>query len=460
MRLTCSRKLVKSIAMEALLYTMASFALILVLTRFRIPLAVSIVAGSAALGGLFATNPIDMAGVMFSGLINPKSVGLAAITILLPALSEAMQTGGQLQRIVGLFKAFLRRPVVTIVALPALIGLLPMPGGALFSAPMVAAAAGEGEKNGARLSAINYWFRHIWEHWWPLYPGVLLAVQKVSEANMLPLGIVSFMAYQLPLGIFMLIAGFVILRGMHPDMHVSASRPPKGTIWSLLLQTSSIWIVLLVWAGGSALSLAILAVAGVDGEMLKNIPWLRAGQTYVPLSVALLVSFLWTGKLNSLSGKQMWSIFTNKRIYKLVMLVLSVMIFEQMLGYCHAADGIGRGLKDASIPPILVVCAIPFISGLITGLAVGFVGTSFPIVLAIVTGASGESLPGNPLAYMVLAYGMGHLGMMVSPLHLCHVVSNQYFKTPFRPVYKRILPAVLILLGVEVVYFLLLRWLT
>ncbi len=445
--------------MDALLYTMGSFGLILVLTRLRIPLAAAIIAGAVALGALFATNPVDMIGVMFSGLIKPKSVGLAAITIVLPALSEAMQTGGQLKRIVGLFKAFLRRPVMTLVALPALIGLLPMPGGALFSAPMVEEAAGKGETNGARLSAINYWFRHIWEHWWPLYPGVLLAVQKVSEADLLPFGIVSFMAYQLPLGVFMLIAGFVILRGMHPDMHAAASSPPKGTRRNLLLQTSSIWMVLLVWGGGSALGLAILSAFGVDGEMVKNTPWLKAGQTYVPLLAALLVSFLWTGKLNSLSGKQMRAIFANKRIYKLVILVLSVMIFEQMLDHCGAAEGIGRGLKEASIPPILVICAIPFISGLITGLAVGFVGTSFPIVLAIVTGASGEALPGNGLSYMVLAYGMGHLGMMVSPLHLCHVVSNQYFKTPFRPVYKRILPAVMILLIVEVGYFLLLQWL-
>jgi hypothetical protein len=31
--------------------------------------------------------------------------------------------------------------------------------------------------------------------------------------------------------------------------------------------------------------------------------------------------------------------------------------------------------------------------------------------------------------------------MMMSPMHLCHIVSNQYFETPFGPVYKEIVPS-------------------
>jgi len=46
---------------------------------------------------------------------------------------------------------------------------------------------------------------------------------------------------------------------------------------------------------------------------------------------------------------------------------------------------------------------------------------------------------------------------MLSPLHVCHVVSNRYFKTSFGPVYRRILPSVVLLGALEVGYFLLLR---
>ena len=62
------------------------------------------------------------------------------------------------------------------MGLPALVGLLPMPAGAAFSAPLVASVDTEDELEPAHKAAINYWFRHLWEYWWPLYPGVLLAI--------------------------------------------------------------------------------------------------------------------------------------------------------------------------------------------------------------------------------------------------------------------------------------------
>ena len=73
-----------------------------------------------------------------------------------------------------------------------------------------------------------------------------------------------------------------------------------------------------------------------------------------------------------------------------------------------------------------IVMIIPFISGLTTGIAIGFVGASFPIVINL--------LGTNPelnivLAYTVLAYGFGYIGMILSPVHVCLLVTNEYFKT-------------------------------
>ncbi len=36
----------------------------------------------------------------------------------------------------------------------------------------------------AQLSFVNYWFRHIWEYWWPLYPGILLTT-VITEISLL-----------------------------------------------------------------------------------------------------------------------------------------------------------------------------------------------------------------------------------------------------------------------------------
>ena len=115
---------------------------------------------------------------------------------------------------------------------------------------------------------------------------------------------------------------------------------------------------------------------------------------------------------------------------------------------------IGAELRGAGIPVVLVVAALPFVAGAVTGLAVGFVGASFPIVLGLV--AAPEY--GHIRPYVALAYAFGHLGQMVSPMHLCHVVSNRYFKTSFAAVYRYLIPPAVFTAALAAAYFVLLKW--
>ena len=78
---------------------------------------------------------------------------------------------------------------------------------------MVKSAAGKAQVQGSQMSAINYWYRHIWELWWPLYPGVMLAMTLTA------IPFEKFIWYQLPLGVFMALSGLVLFRKIHPDIH-------------------------------------------------------------------------------------------------------------------------------------------------------------------------------------------------------------------------------------------------
>jgi hypothetical protein len=437
--------LAEAVAASKLVATLAAFALILLLARLKLPLSLAILGGVLALGWLFGLGAWDVVAVSLAGAVQPITIGLCVAVVLLLSISEAMRQAGQLTEIVALAKAFLRRPAVTMAALPALIGLLPMPGGALFSAPMVEAAAGEASVGRDRLSAVNYWFRHIWEYWWPLYPGVILALTLTAS----DLG--TFVLYQIPLGLFMATGGLVIFRGAAPDLHRRAPRPPPGQARRLLRVTSTIWVILLVWG------VASVAVAA-GARLLPDEPAGRQGMAiarkFVPLTVGLLVGLLWTMRMNRLGGRQVGRILTRPALGRMVVLVVSVMVFQHLIQHVEAAPRIAEELTGLRVPVILVVIVLPLIAGLVTGLAVGFVGTSFPIVLGLVA-----ALPGEPSIrpYVALAYAFGHLGQMLSPLHVCHVVSNRYFKTGFAAVYPRILPAAAVTAVLAVSYFLLLR---
>jgi len=427
--------------MYAFPVTLGSFLLILVLARLRVPLAAAILAGAVALGLLMGAGAGEVAGLVLAGAVKPTTLALIAVQILLLVLSRTMQAGGQLERIVELARAFFRRPAVAMAALPALIGLLPMPGGALFSAPMVRSAAGKVEVSGAFLSAVNYWYRHIWEHWWPLYPGVILAMTLTDSA------FPRFVAFQLPLGVFMACAGLLVFRGSHSDLHATAPPAPPGTKRRLLVETSPIAAILVVWATATACveALDLSAVSDSTRMVLEK---------YLPLTLGLLVAMGWTLRLNRLGGRALLRSFASWSIYDLALLVLTVMIFQHVLESVNATPQIADELKQMHVPVEVVVATLPFVAGMVTGLAVGFVGTSFPIVLGLVA-----AIPGHgPLPpYVALAYAFGHLGQMISPIHLCYVVSNRYFEAPFAPVYRHILPSVVVTALTAVAYFVVLR---
>jgi hypothetical protein len=424
----------------ATLSTLGAFAFILVLARLRAPLTAAIFLGAVLAGALFGLTPGPLARLFLHGAIHPDTIGLAILTTLLLGLTATLQATGEMEKIVGLAQAFFRRPAITMAALPALIGLLPMPGGALFSAPMVASAAAAKPVQAGLLSAINYWFRHVWEHWWPLYPGVILAM-SLTQATPL-----KWVAVMLPMGAVMILAGLLILARVHPELRATSRKPSPGVKRQLLTAISPIWIIilayLLFWRLLKLLAPSFRAT-DVGGALAK----------FGPISLGVIVSLVWTSLRTRLSRPQLRAVWTRRSTYAMTLLVISVMLFKNTLDHVEAPGRIGQELTAASVPMAAVVAALPFIAGMVTGLAIGFVGTAFPIILGLIP--AGQSL----WPYAMLGYAFGHMGQMLSPIHMCHVVSNRYFGTPFGPVYRHILPsAALDILGAAA-YFLLLKWL-
>lgn len=69
----------------------------------------------------------------------------------------------------------------------------------------------------------------------------------------------------------------------------------------------------------------------------------------------------------------------------------------------------------------------------VVGLTIAFVGTTFPILISLlrILNETQYMLP-----YMMLALVSGFVGVLLSPLHLCLLLSNEYFQTPLTPVYR------------------------
>lgn len=438
--------------MDALLQTLIAFGLILLLARLKVPLFLAVLVGAVWEAVSSGAGPGEMLTMAVGGLTAPKTIGLVGITALLVWLSEAMRAGGRLERIVTLTKALVRRPSLAMVSMPALVGLLPMPGGALFSAPMVASAAESDDHGGGRLSAINYWFRHIWEGWWPMYPGVITALTLTG------LPWIRLAPFQFPWGMAMAGAGVLMFRRIGSGAHAQGPPAGRGTRRALLRAVAPIGIILAVWATAFLILRGAVwwlsdptAAGGAEGQ---SSGLRRAVMQFLPLGAGLLVSLAYTARSAGMNRRDCFRILASKRLWTLCALVAAVMLFEHVLTSVRGPERIGEALDGAGVPPVLVVALLPWIAGFVTGLAIGFVGPSFPIVLGLVaTAYPGQSV----LPFVVLAYSFGHLGQMLSPIHLCQVVSNEYFQTPYGPVYRYLLPSAAVLAVFDIGYFLLLR---
>ena len=69
------------------------------------------------------------------------------------------------------------------------------------------------------------------------------------------------------------------------------------------------------------------------------------------------------------------------------------------------------------------------------GITIGFVGTTFPILISPIEAFDQGHLL---LPYMMLAITGGFIGVLFSPLHLCLLLSIEYFKTSLIPVYRNL----------------------
>ena len=63
------------------------------------------------------------------------------------------------------------------IFIPIIIGLIPMPGGAYFSASLLKLW----EENRNVLNFINYWFRHVFVFSWPLYPSLIISMKILNK---------------------------------------------------------------------------------------------------------------------------------------------------------------------------------------------------------------------------------------------------------------------------------------
>jgi len=396
--------------MTDLLKIGAAFSLIVLLLRLRWNLGLVMLLASAVLGALYRVGPVRQLTVMAEACVDPVTLNLVGGLVLIMVLENIIRKRGLLRQMTDSLSRVAQDRRVAMAILPGVIGLLPSAGGAAFSAPMVQEAAGDMTIAPERRAFINYWFRHMWEYISPLYPGVVLSV-AITKIPMQ-----SFLLSQFVLPISVIFAGaFFCFRGI-PGATVGGKRN-RNDVRALLVSLLPII---------ASLILVIVFRVPLAGAMA---------------SIVIALFFIYR-----YSFPEIWIALKESVTVNVILMVIGIMVFKGMLDATGAIVALPVFFKQSGLPAGVVLFALPFIVGLLTGLTAGFVGATFPLITAML---GGQPDPGA----VTFAFASGFAGVMLSPTHLCLLLTIRYFGADMARTYRLLYAPVFLVLAVGFVRF-------
>ncbi|MEM0332369.1 MAG: DUF401 family protein [Archaeoglobaceae archaeon] len=371
--------------MNGLLALFLSIAIVLALSR-KLSIGISLLIGSTILSLFTLGSPI----YVFKGIFTYTTLNTLLLVFLSFSLSNCMEKAGLLDRLTSALSSTFGG--LSLVLIPLLIGLLPMPGGALVSAMMIGKMLENYKIEAEKITFLNYWYRHVWVVVWPLYPNVILATAIVE------VDYIAYISATVFIALFAFFCGIFAVRGLDIKLNFNFDSMKK-----LIFGFYPI-IVLLISAALLRLNLLVSLLLAILSLLLYN--------------------------PRSISG------FIKAADWKMLLLIVSVMSYK---GVIEAGDVAESFLNDLSfLPTSLLAFSLSFIASFSTGLEMSYASIALPL-LTTYTGV-GDINPEN-LMLVVLA---GYLGVMLSPLHLCLILTAQYFEANLLKTYRYLIPAAFI----------------
>lgn len=408
--------------MEVFISLLIVFALILAGLRFKLGLGLTLILASLALGLLFSVSFSGIIAAFGNTLIEKDLTGsfvtieLIGVLFFISLLEIIMRKSGAFTRLFGSIGYFIKDTRKVTVFFPVLMGTLPSAGGARFSAPLTGQAAQGLNLSAEKKSFTNYWFRHIWEPVFPLYPGIILA------AALCKVTVGDFGRQQLIYPVFMVIAGWIIAFWGVPKLLHPADTGKKKREHLFYFFEGLFPIILILIA---VLAFKLPLIISLIGVIAAHLVIYKEGR-------------------KNLKGNL-------KEALKLdiVFLILGVMFFKNMLAVSGAVERMVQFFIIMKLPLTVVLFALPFLAGLLTGVVQAYVAIIFPLILPLITAGGNINMP-----LLSFAFISGYCGVLISPVHLCYLLTCDYFETDINRVYKYLIP---LALALPVIGFLLIK---
>lgn len=386
-----------------------AMAVIVIGANYHLTLA--LFSGSIILG-LFTLEPVEILTQLYVTITTPNTVFLILALGMIPMIGGILQVSGKLEDIINNLRIG-KRPFLG--STPAFIGLLPIPGGALFSAPLID-KAGEGLAGHIK-AGINVWFRHVIYFVYPISYAIIVAAEAAE------LSVFRIILFQTPFFLFTVVLGYVfLLRKAKGKMEYDS----KIDIHSLAPPMAILITAPVVWA--------VLDYGIGIADHLENVFVMIA----VGLSLILAIFLIEDSRKNILkeAAKEM-------KPWNFMILVFSLYFFINIF---HSA-GIEGMIAGLEVPGSVLLIGFGFLLGFGTGRIMVPASILAPIYIA--TAGSFSLFAFQAMYVSVFA------GYIVTPVHPCISISLEYFDGNLGKFLKLMIPMLAISVGAAALLYLL-----
>jgi len=414
-----------------------AFAVIIYLIRKKLNFGLSLIFGSVIVG-LFSLQEISPVDILKSFVeatiysfedqtINFQTIELAILLTLIYILAKAMQETDAINKMINSLRTFFYKGG-TLGIIPAVYGLMPVPGGALFSAPMIDK---EGEKYKLRQDQknfLNVWFRHIW---FPIFP-ISSAMLLIISSDFSNINIYELIIADLPAFVAFILIGLIYLKLFIKNSYEPIKKPKKDYKGLVYLLPPILPIIIYV--------LFFIAFILAGFQNIKDFQ-------RIIFIIGVILSLITLYYLLDIQWKEYLNILKKSVSFNLALAIFGIMIFREIIETSRSNEILAHVLGGLPFPALIIVIIAPLFLGLITGYNFGAIALSYFIVEPFFRYTNI-----NIVGLTSLIFIGSLVGYLISPIHLCNVVSSEYLKTDVTRMYKMYIPAIFLLLLIQTVF--------
>ena len=405
----------------------AALCLLVVLLYKRINLGI-VLNATALFLALLAVDLNDIPVVLYRTSVDLLTISVVLATFGIMLLSQLYKETGLINRLSESIGRLINNPKIVLSVLPAVIGLLPVAGGALMSAPLVDLEAEKLKLKQDRKAYVNLWFRHTIFPVYPLSPPIITTALLTGVA--IPLIILR----QIPVVIVMVIVGYIVgfWKISNPKKEEDMDRKDKrnSDLRDFLISFTPI-------------------VATIIVTVILDMIGLGLAQHGFDVVIAVFIGVILLAAISRLTSAVFARPFKTWGIYGITFAAYGAFLLRNVMDKAGIASVFSPLVTSGGIDIILLLTLAPGILGLLTGSPAGGVAVSVSILSGIFPTSFAPKIA-------ALVYISAYMGYTIAPTHLCLTFTADYFRCPLSKMYKYVIPSFLVTFPMALlVYFLL-----